>query len=47
MNLEKSVMDTLKGLGILGVIKLLPFTKSSHISRKKEEVRPIFWGSLI
>eukprot|EP00350_Pseudokeronopsis_sp_OXSARD2_P009114 CAMPEP_0170550638 /NCGR_PEP_ID=MMETSP0211-20121228/8664_1 /TAXON_ID=311385 /ORGANISM="Pseudokeronopsis sp., Strain OXSARD2" /LENGTH=194 /DNA_ID=CAMNT_0010857279 /DNA_START=777 /DNA_END=1361 /DNA_ORIENTATION=+ len=39
MNLEKSVIDAIKGLGILDTSRDLPFK-----GRGKEEVRPIFWA---
>lgn len=42
MNLEASVINIIKGLGILDNQKLLPFKKTSQ--RKAEEVRPIFWA---
>ena len=44
MNLEKPVIDTVKGLGILDTHRELPFKKPSHKTREKEEVRPIFWA---
>ena len=43
MNLEKSVIDIVKGLGILDTSRELPFKKSSS-QRHNEEVRPIFWA---
>lgn len=42
MNLERSVIDIIKGLGILDKQRNLPFKKMS--SRLKEDVRPIFWA---
>jgi methylenetetrahydrofolate reductase (NADPH) len=42
MNLEKSIIDIIKGLGILDEQKPLPFKRGS--SRADEEVRPIFWA---
>ena len=39
MNLEKSVIDIIKGLDILDNSKMLPFK-----GRQKEDVRPIFWA---
>ena len=42
MNLERSVIEIIKGLGILDTQRDLPFKKSA--SRKKEDVRPIFWA---
>ncbi len=42
MNLERSVIEIIKGLGILDAQRSLPFKKSSK--RVKEDVRPIFWA---
>jgi hypothetical protein len=42
MNLERSVIEIVKGLGILDAQRVLPFKKSS--TRLKEDVRPIFWA---
>ena len=42
MNLERSVIEIISGLGILDVSRDLPFTKPS--SRTNEDVRPIFWA---
>ena len=42
MNLERSVIEIVKGLGILDTQRDLPFKKSSK--RVKEDVRPIFWA---
>ncbi len=42
MNLERSVIDMIKGLSILDSQRDLPFKKSSK--RSKEDVRPIFWA---
>lgn len=42
MNLERSVIEIIKGLGILDAQRDLPFKKSSK--RNKEDVRPIFWA---
>ena len=42
MNLERSVIEVIKGLGILDAQRVLPFKKSSK--RVKEDVRPIFWA---
>jgi len=42
MNLERSVIEIVKGLGILDAQRDLPFKKSS--TRLKEDVRPIFWA---
>jgi methylenetetrahydrofolate reductase (NADPH) len=44
MNLERSVIDIIKGLGILDTQKHLPFRRPCTKSRQKEEVRPIFWA---
>lgn len=44
MNLERSVIDIIKGLGILDTQKILPFRRPSLKQREKEEVRPIFWA---
>lgn len=44
MNLERSVIDIIKGLGILDTQKDLPFKRSCTKSRQKEEIRPIFWA---
>lgn len=44
MNLEKSVVDIIKGLGILDSSRDLPFKKGSSKQRSKEDVRPIFWA---
>lgn len=45
MNLERSVIEVIKGLGILDAQRDLPFKKStSSQKRLKEEVRPIFWA---
>ena len=45
MNLEASVIKIIKGLNILNVKKSLPFNKGTSDSRKKEDVRPIFWAN--
>jgi methylenetetrahydrofolate reductase (NADPH) len=42
MNLERSVIEVVKGLGILDTQRDLPFKKGSN--RCKEDVRPIFWA---
>lgn len=42
MNLERSVIEIIKGLGILDSQRHLPFKKSS--TRTGEDVRPIFWA---
>ncbi len=42
MNLERSVIEIVKGLGILDSQRDLPFKKGSN--RIKEDVRPIFWA---
>ena len=42
MNLERSVIEIIKGLGILDTQRDLPFKKSAK--RAKEDVRPIFWA---
>jgi len=42
MNLESSVINIIKGLGILDSQKSLPFKKCP--ARNHEEVRPIFWA---
>lgn len=44
MNLERSVVEIIRGLGIIDTHKQLPFRKPSFKSREKEEVRPIFWA---
>jgi len=44
MNLETSVINILKGLGIIDTQKELPFKRLSHKQREKEDVRPIFWA---
>ena len=44
MNLEKSVIDIIKNLGILDKSKDLPFKRPHCKGREKEEVRPIFWA---
>ena len=44
MNLERSVIEMINGLGICDKHKDLPFKKPSFKSRQKEEVRPIFWA---
>jgi len=44
MNLEKPVIDALKGLKILDTQRELPFKKPSSTSRKSEDERPIFWA---
>lgn len=44
MNLEKSVIDIIKELGILNISKELPFIKPTIKTREREEVRPIFWA---
>lgn len=44
MNLEKSVVDIIKGLGIMKKDRSLPFKKPSFKVREMEEVRPIFWA---
>lgn len=44
MNLERSVIDIIKGLGIIDTQKSLPFKKPSFKAREKEEIRPIFWA---
>lgn len=44
MNLERSVIDIIKGLGIIDTQKQLPFKKPSFKQRAKEEIRPIFWA---
>lgn len=44
MNLEVSVLEIIKGLGIMSTHKELPFKKPSFKSREREEVRPIFWA---
>ena len=44
MNLERSVIEMIKGLGITNYKKSLPFKKPSFKEREKEEVRPIFWA---
>ena len=45
MNLETSVIETIKGLGILNTKKQLPFALSNSCQRKQEDVRPIFWAN--
>ena len=42
MKLERSVIEIIKGLGILDTQRDLPFKKSA--SRAKKDVRPIFWA---
>ncbi len=42
MNLERSVIEIIKELGILDTQRGLPFKKGSN--RIKEDVRPIFWA---
>lgn len=42
MNLETSIINIIKGLGILDNQKELPFKRTSL--RQSEEVRPIFWA---
>ena len=42
MNLERSVIEVVKGLGILDTQRDLPFKKGSN--RCNEDVRPIFWA---
>jgi hypothetical protein len=44
MNLEKPIIDIIKGLNILDTQRLLPFRRPSCKGRQKEEVRPIFWA---
>lgn len=47
MNLETSVIEAIKGLGIVKNQKGLPFTSCTQVNkgRQKEEVRPIFWAN--
>jgi methylenetetrahydrofolate reductase (NADPH) len=42
MNLERSVIDIIKGLGILDSQRVLHSKESS--TKSKEDVRPIFWA---
>jgi methylenetetrahydrofolate reductase (NADPH) len=42
MNLERSVIEIIKGLGVIDTQRDLPFKKTSV--RAKEDVRPIFWA---
>ena len=44
MNLERSVIEIITGLGICNKQKELPFKKPSFKARSKEEVRPVFWA---
>lgn len=47
MNLETSVIEAIKGLGIINNQKGLPFLSCSQVNkgRTKEDVRPIFWAN--
>ena len=42
MNLERSVIEIIKGLGIIDTQRDLPWKKPSN--RNTEDVRPIFWA---
>lgn len=44
MNLEKSVIEIIKKLGITNPGKDLPFQRPSKEGRDNEDVRPIFWA---
>lgn len=44
LNLEKSVYRIVHGLGFVQTIsRALPWRPSTEVSRKKEDVRPVFW----
>ena len=45
MNLEKSVLEIVKGSGILDQQRQLPFIRPTCESRQEETVRPIFWNN--
>ena len=48
LNLEKSVLQILAGLGLLEGVALrrpLPWRPSAAPQRRKEDVRPIFWNN--
>jgi len=45
MNLERSVIEIVKNLGILNTEKPLPFKKPTLQRRESEQIRPIFWAN--
>lgn len=47
LNLEKTVIEIIKGLGIgpKNISRTLPWKSSANAKRQKEDVRPIFWSN--